>query len=746
MEKASNQLKLQALKEAPTIEELVGVMRLAAQRPSTSVCLPFLTPKEPAGYLISAIFGPKGGEPKWVLTVGVDPTPIAVHISGDVGLIHELVVVHCGGAAKPVDDLNLKQSTVLNKPLKTAIPSIEVADPSSSWLKLRNKAANEAAQRLSQPLKVYDPREAEQLRLRESRAQGDDRASTADVDRNANVLVGDLLVAAELISREELHRLMPLARQTGLPIGRILVESGVLTESLVRASVMAQSLLRDKLLHFQLAVTALKRTAELDITYDTALKELGWHEEYYEISNKLGKLLVDSQAVTADQLASANEVCFASGLPLGRVLVLRKVIPEVVAYAALSVQVLLREGKISRQEAVKVITESAGINTSVQDWLKQDRSASDGRGNAVRLGELLILAGIISELDLLSAVESSLTQKIMIGSVLVNNKIVSQPVLDQVLKLQKAVNSQLLSSVEAARMIREMHNAPPKPKPAPASPTSHAASSLPLPSNPLAPAEPVPPVSKKISDPQRHADAELATVMKKLGASNSDELKNILQTILQQKENLAYRLVSEQEELKHKLARDLHDTIIADVLMLKRYLSGDKQLSVEQIIEILDYIVLQMREICNDFVPKQLQDWGLKPAVIDLVERVGRRSGMESKTHCTSEIKKLPEPVQLHVFRILQEWVNNVEKYASATKLDVSLEESPEGVLRLMVVDNGKGFNSADPVDSRTSQGGRGIQNLKERVELIRCYFNARLVIDSKPGAGSWMDLQIKTR
>jgi len=48
----------------------------------------------------------------------------------------------------------------------------------------------------------------------------------------------------------------------------------------------------------------------------------------------------------------------------------------------------------------------------VQDWLTQDRSGSDGRGNAVRLGELLILAGIISELDLLSTVESSLTQKL----------------------------------------------------------------------------------------------------------------------------------------------------------------------------------------------------------------------------------------------------------------------------------------------------------------------------------------------
>jgi len=64
-------------------------------------------------------------------------------------------------------------------------------------------------------MKVYDPREAEQLRLLETRAQAEDRPSPTEIDRNANVLVGDLLVASELISREELHRLMPLARQTG---------------------------------------------------------------------------------------------------------------------------------------------------------------------------------------------------------------------------------------------------------------------------------------------------------------------------------------------------------------------------------------------------------------------------------------------------------------------------------------------------------------------------------------------------
>jgi len=151
MDKAVNQMKLQSLKEAPTIEDLLGVMRLAAQRPTTAVCLPFVTAKDPAGYSISAIFGPKGGEPKWVVTAGIDPAPIAVHISGDVALIHELVVVHCGGVpSAPVDDFNLKQSTALNKLPKAAIPSIEVADPSSSWLKLRNKAANTAAQRLSQ--------------------------------------------------------------------------------------------------------------------------------------------------------------------------------------------------------------------------------------------------------------------------------------------------------------------------------------------------------------------------------------------------------------------------------------------------------------------------------------------------------------------------------------------------------------------------------------------------------------------
>ena len=151
---------------------------------------------------------------------------------------------------------------------------------------------------------------------------------------------------------------------------------------------------------------------------------------------------------------------------------------------------------------------------------------------------------------------------------------------------------------------------------------------------------------------------------------------------------------------------------------------------------------MQLRELCNDFVPKQLQDWGLKLALADLVERVGKRSGMSCKFHCPEEIPKLIDPVQLHIFRIMQEWINNVEKYASASALDVQMNYGG-GTLKFIVQDNGKGFEPQSPAVPNSSEGGRGLANLKERVELIRCYFAAVLSIDSQPGAGSRLMLEV---
>ncbi|HEY9685128.1 MAG TPA: hypothetical protein V6C86_26375 [Oculatellaceae cyanobacterium] len=707
--KPNSIVKLPSLKRSPSLEDLVSAMRVAQQKTSSTVSQPWLDDGGSA-YSVSVSFPDKGGEPRWVLHAGHNNRVVAAHATGDVALVHNLIVSHCGGTPQDaVDDLQFKSGTRNPKSASVAPASTPAADErgATGWTKLRNKALSDTSQRVAVPEEPYDPHEAERLRVLDK--QKSERGNLdQEPTQSANLLIGDVLVAAGIIQREDLLRLMPVCKQTSLPIGRVLVESSLVTESIVRAAVTAQSLIRDKQLHFQLAVSAIRLCMEKDMTFEAALTERGWYPSYYEITNRLGQLLLDAGALTADQLHEATEVSFASGLPLGRVLVLRKMVPELVAYVALSVQVLLREDKISREEATKSIFNAASMGTTVHEWLQQDGRLKGAKENTVRLGELLILAGIISEIDLLSAVESSLTRKEQIGRILVETGVLSESVLEHALKMQKAVNSQLMSINEAARMVRDLHTASRNGKSG-----VEATSDL--------------------------VDEELGKVIRAFGASDSADLKTVLQTLLQQKENLAFRLISEQEELKHRLARELNDTIVAELQMLKRYLAGDDKMSTEQSIEIVDNIMLQMGEICNDFVPKQLHERGLEQAVQDVVARVGKRSGMYCDTQCPSKVMVLPQPVQLHVFRILQDWINVIEKYARASKLSVKLEQVDDVTLRVTVTDNGKGSSKA--VDPRVN-GIKGLQNLQERLELIRCYYDTKIDIQAKPGA-SKIELEI---
>ncbi|MBI5174129.1 MAG: sensor histidine kinase [Candidatus Melainabacteria bacterium] len=199
-----------------------------------------------------------------------------------------------------------------------------------------------------------------------------------------------------------------------------------------------------------------------------------------------------------------------------------------------------------------------------------------------------------------------------------------------------------------------------------------------------------------------------------------------------EKNNLLFKLLNQQEELKNQLARDLHDSVIADLMMLKRYLSGDRKLSTEETIEIVDEIVLQLRDIVNEYSPRQLQEWGLKVGIEDLLDRITRRTGIETHLTFQGELPRFPDLVTLHLFRIIQESLNNVEKHAGATRVTVQIQASKSGDCVFTIEDNGRGF---EPEKVRVEADGShsmGLEGMKERVELIRCFYRADLKIASR--------------
>lgn len=210
-----------------------------------------------------------------------------------------------------------------------------------------------------------------------------------------------------------------------------------------------------------------------------------------------------------------------------------------------------------------------------------------------------------------------------------------------------------------------------------------------------------------------------------------------------EKNNLLFKLLNQQEELKNQLARDLHDSVIADLMMLKRYLAGDKKLSPEETIEIVDEVVVQLRDIVNEYSPRQLQEWGLQVGIEDLLERISRRTGLTVDLTFSGELPKYPDLVSLHIFRVIQESLNNIEKHAGASEISVDIKATSHGISIFKVSDNGSGFDSGQVRMEADGSHSMGLEGMKERVELIRCFYQCQISIDSQIGQGTTVTLSI---
>lgn len=538
--------------------------------------------------------------------------------------------------------------------------------------------------------------------------------------------VADLLYRAQIISQDQLARAVATSIRTKDSIAKALVKNGTLAES-VRTGVLAHSLLLDNLIAQDMAIDAVRKSVEERINLEEALERLGWKTDYKLIVGRLCQLLTDSGTVSEADISNAVEASAASGLPLGRVLVVRRVVPEALVYAALTGQVLIKEGRITAEQAIAGLKLATKQQSSMELALSQLGALPMERKDPIRLGELLSAAGMVSEIDLLSAVEKGMGHEVPIGQVLLKHGLLPQHVLDKALTLQFMVNNRSLTPNDAIAQLQRITRAPREEAPqdtARGIDHNYRSSSRTALNNEYS----EPPDPNKI-----------------MGLYKKEDWMRTIQELTLEKQNLAYKVVSQQEEMKYRLARELHDTIIADLMMLKRYLGGDRKLSTEETIEIVDHIVMQLRDICSDFAPRNFKEWGLKMTLKDTLDRMSERTGIQSTFLCEFEIPDLPDPVGLHTYRIIQEGLNNVEKYSGASEVSLTIERPREKSLRFRLADNGKGFTTEGNSSPRRTgdSGGMGMGGMKERADLIRCFFPTSLSVDSSPGHGSTVTLEI---
>lgn len=265
--------------------------------------------------------------------------------------------------------------------------------------------------------------------------------------------IGYLFVRAGLISADQLGEAAKLADVQRTHIGQSLLSLGFVQPQALRAAITAQSLMRDSIIDSLIAGKALTIACKAEVTLEEALKRLGVVQRADIPTSKLGELLVEGKLITQETLDAAIQKSFSTGLPLGRLLVLDGRLPETTLQAVLEVQLRLRDGMLTREQAVEAVSLGADQFMALLDESIVQEPIPEPTTHKIRLGELFVLAGLLTKSDVLAALEMGISCKRPIGEMLVGLGFVSRFMLDAGLNLQQMVDNGFVTASQAAQCL-----------------------------------------------------------------------------------------------------------------------------------------------------------------------------------------------------------------------------------------------------------------------------------------------------
>lgn len=210
-------------------------------------------------------------------------------------------------------------------------------------------------------------------------------------------------------------------------------------------------------------------------------------------------------------------------------------------------------------------------------------------------------------------------------------------------------------------------------------------------------------------------------------------------------QEISKRFVEFQEHERRRIASELHDSLGQNLLIIKNALSqfegNIKTLSPEElhdISELAQESIDEVREISYDLHPHTLDRLGLKKAIQSCVKKFMQVSPIKF-VYNSEEIDNLFSPIEeIHIFRIIQEALNNIVKHSGATECIVDVKQV-EDILEIKISDNGKGFNIENIHGVIKTNEGFGISNIYERVRLLQ----GKIKINSSINEGTDIFIQI---
>ena len=211
------------------------------------------------------------------------------------------------------------------------------------------------------------------------------------------------------------------------------------------------------------------------------------------------------------------------------------------------------------------------------------------------------------------------------------------------------------------------------------------------------------------------------------------------------------QITKAQEEERKKIARELHDDTIQELITLSRQLDDliDKKImpdedrrgsrkKIEEAQEKVTSILQNVRRFTRDLRPSILDDLGLVPALEWLTSDMSARFKIPIDISIIGNEKNIAPDAALAMFRVAQESLRNAGSHSKASQIQLNLKFTSKAVT-LSIIDNGKGFTPPKQISSLTKHGKLGVAGMYERAQLI----GATLSIKSRRNEGTTISLEV---
>lgn len=206
-----------------------------------------------------------------------------------------------------------------------------------------------------------------------------------------------------------------------------------------------------------------------------------------------------------------------------------------------------------------------------------------------------------------------------------------------------------------------------------------------------------------------------------------NERKQAEEKLRESEQNLRYlatQLINAQERERERISRELHDEL-GQALLVLRLQTGNIQEQIDKNPTVageecremsanLNQLVENVRRLSRDLSPAVLQDLGLTSALRHLVKEFAKRHNLQTNLDLPHLDGLFPREAQINIYRIVQESLTNIGKYAQASSLTMAVSQK-NGWISLRLADDGQGFDVEKVMARESNRRGLGLAAMEER-------------------------------